>query len=124
MASGFESMEVWKECRFLRMHISVLVKTFPVEEKYRLVDQLIRASRSITANIAEEHGRFNFQNNSKFCRNSRGSVSEVLDHRICAYDENYISEEQLNEFRLQIDKCLRLMNGYIAYLQKSKNDSE
>jgi hypothetical protein len=41
MASGFESLEVWKECRILRKQISVLVKTFPTEEKYWLVDQLI-----------------------------------------------------------------------------------
>ena len=124
MASGFESLEVWKECRILRKQISVLVKTFPTEEKYRLVDQLIRASRSSTANIAEGHGRYNYQDNTKFCRNSRGSVSEVLDHCICALDEGYITEEQLSEFRLQVEKCLRLINGYIAYLQKSKNDSD
>ncbi len=115
-------MEVWKECRVLRKQISGLVKTFPIEEKYRLVDQLIRASRFITANIAEGHGRFNFQDNTKFCRNSRGSVSEVLDHQICAYDENYIDAVQLNEYRLQVEKCLKLINGYIAYLQKCKND--
>ena len=111
MASGFESLEVWKECRILRKQISVLVKTFPTEEKYRLVDQLIRASRSSTANIAEGHGRYNYQDNTKFCRNSRGSVSEVLDHCICAFDEGYIVERQLSEFRLQVEKCLRLING-------------
>lgn len=123
MPSNFESLEVWKECRILRKSISQLVKKFPMEEKFRLVDQLIRASRSTTANIAEGHGRYHFQENTQFCRNSRGSLDEVLDHLICALDEEYITEDQLKTFRIQIDKCHRLVNGYINYLQKQKIDS-
>jgi len=56
--SSFETLEIWQEGRKLRIDISALVKKFPQEEKFRLTDQLIRASRSVTANIAEEYGRF------------------------------------------------------------------
>jgi len=123
MATNFEDLEVWKECRILRNQLSILIKTFPCEEKYRLCDQLIRASRSTTANIAEGHGRYHYQENSQFCRHARGSLSEVLDHLICAFDEKYITETQLEHFRLQIEKCMKLLNGYIAYLQKQKSDN-
>ena len=68
MINNFEELEVWKECRNLRIQVSIVVKTFPVEEKYRMIDQLIRASRSITANIAEGHGRFHYLENIQFCR--------------------------------------------------------
>ena len=105
-----------------RKQISSTVKTFPIEEKYRLSDQLIRASRSVTANIAEGHGRYHFQKNTQFCRQSRGSLTEILDHLICAFDENYINQIQLDEFRGQYEKCLKLLNGYISYLQKQKNN--
>jgi len=120
MINNFEELEVWKECRNLRKQVSAVVKTFPVEEKYRITDQLIRASRSITANIAEGHGRFHYQENIQFCRQARGSLSETLDHYICAFDENYISTNQLNIFRIQYELCLKILNGYIAYLQKIK----
>jgi four helix bundle protein len=120
MINNFEELEVWKECRNLRKQISIISKTFPSEEKYRIIDQLIRASRSITANIAEGHGRFHFQENIQFCRQARGSLTETLDHMICALDENYITVDQLNDFRNQYTSCLRLLNGYIAYLKKMK----
>jgi len=35
------------------MRIFELTKSFPVEEKYALTDQIIRASRSVCANIGE-----------------------------------------------------------------------
>lgn len=40
-----------------------LLKSFPVEEKYKLSDQMIRASRSSTACIAEDYGRYHYQEN-------------------------------------------------------------
>lgn len=91
---SFESLEVWKKCRQFRIEISELLKVFPDEEKYRLIDQLKRSTRSITANIAEGHGRFHYLDNLKFCRNARGSLNEVLDHLICACDERIINIEQ------------------------------
>ena len=41
----FEDLDVWKKARVMRNQISKLVKIFPKEEKYRLSDQMIRASR-------------------------------------------------------------------------------
>lgn len=54
--ASFTELEVWKQARKIRNFISDLTKTFPTEEKYRLVDQVIRSSRSIGNNIAEGHG--------------------------------------------------------------------
>jgi len=116
--NNFEGLEVWKKCRDLRIEISVLVKSFPAEEKYRLTDQLIRASRSVTANIAEGHGRFHYQDNLKFCRNARGSLNEILDHLICAADETLVATEKLAQLRLKHEECLRLLNGYISFLNR------
>lgn len=110
MATNFENLEAWKACRNLRLKISDFVKSLPNEEKYRMSNQLIRASRSTTANIAEGHGRFYYQENIQFCRHAKGSLSEILDHLICAFDEKYISAEKLTEFRQDIEMCIRILN--------------
>lgn len=117
---SFESLEVWKSARELRKRMSDITKSFPNEEKYRLIDQIIRASRSVAANIAEGFGRFHHQENIQFCRQARGSLFEVIEHLLCAFDEKYINENTLIELRATIDDCLKKLNGYIAYLQKAK----
>jgi four helix bundle protein len=49
---SFQELECWKACTELRRFMINLVKKFPVDEKYILVSQIKRASRSITNNIA------------------------------------------------------------------------
>ena len=122
--SNFEELIVWQECRKFRNEIASFVKKLPSEEKYKLVDQLLRCSRSITANIAEGHGRYHYQENIQFCRHARGSLAESLDHLICAFDCNYISAEELKKFREQYDKCYKLLNGFIAHLKNQKAISQ
>ena len=119
---SFEDLEVWKECRKFRKQISTTTEKFPKEEKYCLTDQIKRSSRSVTANIAEGYGRFHFQENAQFCRQARGSLTETLDHLICALDLGYINEVDLSSHRIQYEQCLKLLNGYIAYLIKSKTN--
>lgn len=119
-SGGFRELEVWKEARKFRMSILLVAKKFPEYEKYKLTNQLLRASRSITANIAEGYGRFHYQENIQFCRQARGSLMECLDHLICSLDEDYISKEKLSEFEEHFDKILKLLNGYILYLKKQK----
>ena len=115
---SFEDLEAWKSARELRKAISVLVKNFPKEENFRLKDQIIRSSRSISANIAEGYGRFHYKENIQYCRHARGSLLETLDHLICACDENIINEEKLGELRIVVAHNLKLLNGYILYLKK------
>lgn len=119
---SFEDLKVWQCSRDLQKRISQVVKTFPKSETYRLADQMIRSSRSVARNIAEGYGRYHFQENIQFCRQSRGSLTELLNDLITAYDEKYITQEKLNDFRNDIELCHKLLNGYISYLKKAKNE--
>ncbi|MBS1685289.1 MAG: four helix bundle protein [Bacteroidetes bacterium] len=117
---GFEDLEAWKEARKFRIAIIALTKTFPKHEQYLLMSQLKRASRSVTANIAEGYGRYHYQENIQFCRQSRGSLEECKDHLYAAYDEEYMNEQQLEALFAQHKRCISLLNGYIDWLKKQK----
>jgi len=75
----FEDLECWKKGTELRRKIALTIKSYPVHERYELVSQMRRASRSVTHNIAEGYGRYHYKENAQFCRTSRGSVYELLD---------------------------------------------
>ncbi|MDB5109486.1 MAG: four helix bundle protein [Mucilaginibacter sp.] len=120
--ASFTELEVWKQAKKIRNFVSGLVKGFPMDEKYRLTDQVIRSSRSIGNNLAEGHGRFHYQDNIRFCIIARGSLSETLDHLLIALDEKIITNEILQSFQIEYDSCLKLLNGYIQYLKKKKVD--
>jgi four helix bundle protein len=120
---NFEQLECWKACRKLRLFvIKKVVPLLPAEERYRLIDQLIRAARSATANIAEGDGRFHYLDNAKFCRISRGSCKEVLDHLITANDEDLISLDLLLQGRFLVESTVKLLSAYIRYLNQSRNE--
>jgi len=115
--STFEDLECYKAAREFRTVVVEWAKHLPSEEKYRLVDQTIRAVRSITANIAEGFGRQHPQENLQFCRQARGSLMEVLEHLNTAADEKLITEEQYQQLRDRWNKVRAILSGYIKYLE-------
>ena len=92
-----------------------LVKIFPKEEKYRLSDQMIRASRSVTANLAEGYGRFHYKENIQFRRQPRGSLFELIDHLTVALDEKYINTDEFIFLRAKCYALIKKLNSYIKY---------
>jgi len=116
----FEELDCWKKASELRRNLSELVSRFPSDEKYRLVDQIIRASRSVTANIAEGFGRFHYKEYAQYCRQARGSLYELIDHLIVADECHLISNEDFQNYKDQISDCIKVLNGFINYLLKAK----
>ncbi len=116
----FEDLEVWKSCREIRKKVFAITSRLPAEEKHRLVDQLRRAAVSATANVAEGYGRYHYQENIQFCRQARGSLYEILDHLTTCLDQSFISEAEFEELKQDILTGIKLVNGYLRMLQRSK----
>jgi len=119
---SFEELECWKACRDVRRFIYKLVKKFPKEELYGLIQDMRRAARSTTHNIAEGFGRYHYQENIQFCRHSRGSLHELVDQLITSIDEEYITQDEYEEGRTLTVSAMALVNGYINYLSRQKKE--
>ncbi len=117
---SFEDLLIWQEARQLRNDIFTLANCFPLDEKYRLSNQIIRSSRSVSTNIAEGYGRFHYQEFMQFCRHSRGSLQETKDHLICALDCSYIESSIYDQYNERIDALNKKINGFIKYLKTKK----
>lgn len=118
----FRDLECWKKGRVFRNQIRKMVRTFPDHEKFKLTDQITRSSRSITANISEGDGRYHYQENMRFCRMSRGSLNETIDHLTVALDEEYITQEACDKLIDEYVILRQSINVYIAYLKKRKTE--
>lgn len=101
-----EDLLVWQKAKKLRKSISNFSNTLPSDEKFKLADQLLRASRSVTANIAEGYGRFHYQENIQYCRQARGSLYEIIDHLDCSVEENYLTEKDFKSYKKEIISCI------------------
>ena len=109
----FTHLDAWKLARELRSSVYEMTKTLPSGEKYVLTNQLRRAVISITANIAEGHGRFSYRENVQFCRQARGSAYEVRDHLTTAFDAGYLPEKGWQELDMKTQRVIQVLNGYI-----------
>ncbi len=121
---GFEELEIWKKARVFKKEVCKLARSFPSDEKFKLIDQIIRSSRSINALITEGHGRFTYPDQIHYCIQARGSLSETINHLIDAFDDGYIAEEILIEFKKKGKEVERLLNGYLSYLRKKRDEGK
>jgi four helix bundle protein len=85
------------------------------KNEYELVDNMKRAVRSTTRNIAEGFGRHHFQETMQYTRISRGSMQETWDDLITCFEAGYIEMDVYKRVEQEITKSLALINGYIAY---------
>ncbi len=120
---SFEDLFVYQKAREFSRKIAELVKKLPAHERNKLKDQMTRARRSITNNLAEGYGRFHYQENIQYCRQSRGSICEIIDDLIECRDENYIEGKEFNSLKEDAYSLMKIVNKYIAYLQRAKQES-
>lgn len=121
---GLERLEAWRKAMdsTLKVYREVL-PLLPPEDKWNLNQQIHRAVQSIPANIYEGHGCFYYQDNVRFCYIARGSLEETLSHLVLALELAHIPETLFHQLDLFGEDLNRLVNGYIAYLKRSKQGS-
>lgn len=119
--SSLKRLQVWVRAKdfAVKIYRSVL-PILPPEEKWNLGQQLRRSSLSISANIAEGYGRFYYQDNVRFCYIARGSLEETLSHLVFAFEVDFIPEAIYKALESEGEEIDKMLNGYIAYLKKSK----
>jgi four helix bundle protein len=104
--------------------MSALTKELPPREKFQLASQIIRASRSATANLAEGYGRYQYRDMAHFARQARGSLHELLDHLTVALDEDYIPKSRFEEETAHVSRAIQVVNGFIRYLRNRQKEKE
>ena len=98
----YRRLDVYKNAKALSHEVCKLVKTFPIDERFALCDQLRRAVMSDPINIAEGFGRFSSKEKAHFIQIAFGSLNEVMCELELAFDEDYINQEQFTNMESRI----------------------
>jgi len=116
----FEELEIYKLARALRKRFYRLARGLPDEEKFLLRPQVFDAARSLTNNIAEGRGRYYFQSQVRFMRDSIGSLNELIDDVNICLDETYFEEQYLTEIKDESYELRKKLKSYVSYLRRSQ----
>jgi len=107
----FETLDVWKQSIDLTKTIYKIVENFPDNEKFGLSSQIKRAVASISSNIAEGSAKQSLKEQAKFTEIAIGSLFEVLNQTIIAYELKFIEEKDYLKIREIIDILNRKINA-------------
>lgn len=114
----FEKLEIWQLALKLSINTKKLIKTFPKEERYGLVDQMRRSSSSVCSNIAEGSVRKKTNDKARFIEIAFGSLMEFMSQSIESNEAEFISSNQLVEIRIHVHELSNKINAFYNKLAK------
>lgn len=110
MIKSFTDLDVYKLSYDLSMDIFQTSKRFPKEELYSLTSQIVRSSRSISANIVEGWSKRHYENKFKVhLIDALGSAGETQNWIRFAKDCGYISQEEFLKYEDQLDHIGKML---------------
>ncbi len=105
MIKAVVDLEVFKLSYQIAVDIFKMTRSFPKEERYSLTDQIVRSSRSVSANIAEGWGRRIYENEfKKHLVYAMGSLEETKVWLCFSRDCSYINNEQFVNLEKKLDE--------------------
>lgn len=118
MSFMFEKLEVYQRAVDLAEKITALAENFPPKGHYHLVDQLRRASLSVSLNIAEGNGRWHAKERKNFFWIARGSVFECVPLLELCKREKLITEENYADLRAELEILSKMLTALIKGTDK------
>ena len=113
MINSYKELEIYKRSYKLALTMHRITINFPEEERYDLISQIRRCSKSIPTNIAEGYGRKSKEEFKRFLKISLGSCNELQVHLDFCKDLEYISEEVYENLSKENEEISRMINSTI-----------
>ena len=110
MIQSYKELEIYKRSYKLALELHKITINFPEMERYDLVSQIRRCSKSIPTNIAEGYGRRSKEDFKRFLKISLGSCNELQVHLEFSKDLGYINNGVYNKLSKENDEIGKMIN--------------
>jgi len=117
IVTRFEDLEVWQLARELCKYVFSVTSQEPFSKDFRFRDQMRASAGSTMDNISEGFERGGNKEFIQFLWISKGSCAEVRSQSYRAFDQEYITQEQLDELLKKTDKLARKTANLIQHLR-------
>ena len=117
---ALEDLESYKMAMELGEEVWEIAIKWGVFEKKTIGDQLVRATDSIAANIAEGYGRYHYGEKRQFSYYGRGSLFETKTWIKKAQNRNLISDSDAKKMQSTLLSLGIKLNNYIKTLNQNK----
>jgi four helix bundle protein len=118
--NSYRDLRVWQDAVGVAEACYLLTRNFPREEMFALTSQIRRAATSVSANIAEGHGREHTRSFIQFLRISQGWLKELETHLIIAQRVRVAAEASVAPVLERCDALGRMLRALIRSLQAKK----
>ena len=108
----FRDLEVYQRAFATAMEIYEITKGFPAEERFSLVDQIRRSSRSVCANVAEGWRKRRYE--AVFRNKMTDSMQEASETQCWlefALACNYIDDRSFEKLDCEYEKVISMLNS-------------
>ncbi len=119
MTSSHRDLVVWQKGVDLACDVYRLTRLMPKEEAFRLSGQIIRASSSIPANLAEGNGRATRRDYAHFVSIARGSAAELETFLIIIGKLELAPPDRVRELMSRTEEIGRMLTGLHGKLAAS-----
>ena len=117
----YERLEVYRLARQLNREVAELVASIP-RGQAESIDNLVRAAKSVSRNIAEGAGKWHIADKTKFYRIARGSATEcaaTLDELV---DYGVATEEKTRRPKLTATRIVAMLIAMVRAIEPRGRD--
>lgn len=123
MATGLENLKIYKMAADAEVKIYEITKLFPLDEKFRSVDQLRRSSSSVTNNIAESYNKKSVKEKIHILIDiAKCEAEETKRNLIQSARKGFTDKDNLLFLADKYTEIIKGISGYVRFLKNKLTD--
>jgi four helix bundle protein len=121
---SYRNLILWGKGQGLALDVIRLVAALPEDRVTRIIsDQILRSAFSISANVAEGHGRYSLGAHRNHLTIAKGSACETDNFLDLLRRAEYISTERESQLHSRCDEIIRMLVSKIVQMEKMEQEA-